>query len=108
MIFLFKVAFGFYIFAMYFSGRYFKNFVWVLPLALAGGFMKVMMDAHEEKLSRNWAGDGPGYFDDFIWPFMMMTHAVFLLLIGAIGLFFRKRALKRKQQQVPQSPGDRP
>jgi hypothetical protein len=96
MMFLLDVLFGFYLVSMFLAGRYFERFVWLFPLALAGGFMKVMMDAHELKNSQNWVGDGPGYFDDFIWPFMAITHAFFLLLIGLLGLFFRKRALKRK------------
>lgn len=96
MIFLLKVLFGLYIFFMFFAGRFLRRFIWLVPLALTGGILKIILDVQEERLSRNWVGEGPGYFDDFTWPFMALTHAVFLLLIGSIGFYFQRRALKGK------------
>ncbi|WP_157738886.1 hypothetical protein [Labrenzia sp. VG12] len=93
---LLQLLFGYWLIAMFLAGRFLDRLFWLFPLALGGGVLRIIINAQKEIGSRNWAGDGPGYFDDSIWPAKALTHAAILLGIGLIGRYFRKRALRKK------------
>lgn len=93
---LLQLLFGYWLIAMFLAGRFLDRLFWLFPLALGGGVLRIIINAQKEIDSRNWVGDGPGYFDDSIWPAKALTHAAILLGIGLIGRYFRKRAFRKK------------